>query len=67
MRRRTEAISEHDGYTIVEASTIATDGSVARTWIEVVCPNGAHKLCHDVEGAEAFIKSRLSERPKPKA
>ena len=65
MRRKAEAISQHDGYTIVEASAIAKDGSVARTWIEVECPNGDHKLCHGIEDAEAFIDARL-ERSRSK-
>ena len=60
MSYHTEPVSERDGYTILEVSDIAADGSARVAWIEVVCPNGKHVLCDSVEAAEAFIDAKLS-------
>jgi hypothetical protein len=65
MTRKTEAVSERDGYTIVEVSDVASDGSAQITWIEIVCPNGKRVLCDSVDGAEAFIETKLDPRPSP--
>jgi hypothetical protein len=50
-----------DGYKIVRRSEIAHDGTVVRSWIEVLCPNGDRKPFDSIDGAEAFIQSILDE------
>lgn len=58
-------VSGSDGYTIVRTSEIAHDGTVVRSWIEVLCPNGDRKPFDSIDGAEAFIRSILDELDEP--